>query len=378
MPNAESRIPTPYAPAPCGSVTRIARKDLEKYDPRDAGALRASFSLILGLVCYKETHAGAKIDPTSTWTGTWRDPRSSPPADGGRPENALTGTLFMVNGHRDDAITVPASYGPHRFWRNTSVATLSSGQIATFPTSTLGYEWDSCPDNGVQPPGLMRLSSTTLNNLPLLQDYGSTYSSGQATHSLALYRHSSGALVFTGAITGTPTAVGTSNFTARATDASNPQQSATKSLSIVIAAASSTLTIWPSSTVPGVVDAGQDSPVQLGVKFRSDVAGTIRGNPLLQGRHKHRDARRQPVDEHRNATGQRDIHKRDSIRMAAGKLRDTGRDQRQHSLRGLLSHDHRSLQHQHKLLLRQRCGQFPVTRAGQRRFGRKWGVSIRR
>ncbi len=42
----------------------------------------------------------------------------------------------------------------------------------------------------------MRLSSTTLNNLPLLQDYGSTYSSGQATHSLALYRHSSGALVF--------------------------------------------------------------------------------------------------------------------------------------------------------------------------------------
>ena len=53
------------------------------------------------LVCYKETHANAKIDPTSTWTGTWRDPRFSPPADGGRPENALTGTLFVVNGHRD-------------------------------------------------------------------------------------------------------------------------------------------------------------------------------------------------------------------------------------------------------------------------------------
>ena len=138
----------------------------------------------------------AKIDPTSTWTGTWRDPRFSPPADGGRPENALTGTLFVVNGHRDDSITVPASYGAHRFWRNTSVATLSSGQVATFPTSTLGYEWDSCPDNGVQPTGLMRLSSTTLNNVPLLQDYGSTYSSGQATHNLALYRHSSGALVF--------------------------------------------------------------------------------------------------------------------------------------------------------------------------------------
>ena len=49
MPNAEIRIRTPYAAAPCGSVTKIARKDLEKCDPRDAGALRVGFSLILGL-----------------------------------------------------------------------------------------------------------------------------------------------------------------------------------------------------------------------------------------------------------------------------------------------------------------------------------------
>ena len=51
------------------------------------------------LVTYKETHANAKIDPQApaTWTGTWRDPRFSPPGDGGRPENALTGTIFTVN-----------------------------------------------------------------------------------------------------------------------------------------------------------------------------------------------------------------------------------------------------------------------------------------
>ena len=35
--------------------------------------------------------------------------------------------------------------------------------------------------------------------------------------------------------------------------------------------------IWPSSTVPAVIDRGPDRAVQLGVKFRSDVAGTIRG-----------------------------------------------------------------------------------------------------
>ena len=27
------------------------------------------------LVCYKETWANAKIDPSPEWTGTWRDPR---------------------------------------------------------------------------------------------------------------------------------------------------------------------------------------------------------------------------------------------------------------------------------------------------------------
>jgi hypothetical protein len=151
------------------------------------------------LVCYKETHAGAKIDPTPVWTGTWRDPRFSPPSDGGRPENALTGTIFMVNdvGCCSMSITVPAAYGRLRFWRNTSIATLAPGATATLPAGTLGYEWDEDLDNGFRPPGLMPLSSTTRNlSGVLLLDYGSTYGSGPATHSLTLYRAQSGALVF--------------------------------------------------------------------------------------------------------------------------------------------------------------------------------------
>ena len=353
------------------------------------------------LVCYKETHAGAKIDPTSTWTGTWRDPRFSPPADGNNPENALTGTLFMVNGPRADSISVPASFGLHRFWRNTSVASLNSGQVATFPAGTLGYEWDTCPNNGVQPAALMRLSSTTVNNVPLLQDYGSTYSSGQATHNLSLYRHSSGALVFgagtvqwswgldathdnssaaadvrmrqatvnlfadmgalpatlqtglalatkstdataptsliqfpqAGAtiqngvqtlITGTATdsggkvwgievstdggttwqpatwqrttpppvpdqvnwsygwtpatngSVTTVTIKSRAVDDSGNLETPAAGVAVNVAGASQT-TIWPSSAVPGVVDGGPDSAVEVGVKFYSDVGGAIKG-----------------------------------------------------------------------------------------------------
>ena len=149
------------------------------------------------LVSYKETHANGKIDPEATiWTGTWRDPRPFNP-EGAQPENALTGTIFMVNGERDDAIMVPASFGRHRFWRNTSIAALPPGQTAVLPPGTLGYEWDEDLDNGARPAGLQRLSSTTIDVTPkYLLDYGSNYGVGTATHSLTLYRAPSNALVF--------------------------------------------------------------------------------------------------------------------------------------------------------------------------------------
>jgi hypothetical protein len=148
------------------------------------------------LVCYKETLVNGVIDPADppTWTGIWRDPSFSPPADGGRPENALTGTSFAVDSG-NDAITVPQADGKMRFWRNTSIATLGLGQTATLPTGVLGYEWDIDADNGSRPAGLIPLSTTTLvvNSL-LLHD--NTFGNGIATHQLTLYRAPSGALVF--------------------------------------------------------------------------------------------------------------------------------------------------------------------------------------
>jgi len=149
------------------------------------------------LVCYKETAANSVIDPADppVWTGWWRDPRFSPPGDGGRPENALSGTIFWVNSVRRDAITVPQADGRMRFWRNTSIASLASGQVATLPTGVLGYEWDIDADNGFRPAGLVPLSTTTLNVPTYLLDYN-TFGNGTATHHLTLYRASSGALVF--------------------------------------------------------------------------------------------------------------------------------------------------------------------------------------
>ena len=151
------------------------------------------------LVCYKETHANAVIDPADppTWTGTWRDPRFSPPADGGRPENALVGTLFRMNGGQNGTITVPQADGKMRFWRNTSVATLGAGQVATLAPGTIGAEFDDDEDNGFRPAGLFELSSTSFTDSSnVLLDYGSTYGSGTVVHKMTLYKAPGGAIVF--------------------------------------------------------------------------------------------------------------------------------------------------------------------------------------
>ncbi len=145
------------------------------------------------LVSYKETHGETKIDPTSAWTGTWRDPLGAQ-YDAGRPENGLAGTIFMVNSGTY-AIQVPATDAGLRLWRNTRIASLESGS-ATLADGTLGYEWNEDLDNGFRPPGEIDLSSTSEQVPELLQDAGSNYAPGPATHSITMHRASSGALVF--------------------------------------------------------------------------------------------------------------------------------------------------------------------------------------
>ncbi len=161
------------------------------------------------LITYKETHFNAPTDPqdaspTWTWTGSWLDPRFSPPADGGQAPNALTGQLFQVNSGTTD-IQVPSQYSALRLWRNTAAAGLSAGKTYTLGQGdgTLGYEWDEDVDNGFRPPGEIDLSSTTANDLQTFTDYGSNLNdpggcpcNGSGTHHLTEYRAPSGALVF--------------------------------------------------------------------------------------------------------------------------------------------------------------------------------------
>jgi methionine-rich copper-binding protein CopC len=148
------------------------------------------------LITYKESLDSVQSDPADppTWTGAWRDPRFSPPADG-QPENSLTGQLWLVNccSYADQ---VPYAYSKLQIWRNTAVANLQPGQTYTMPGETLGYEWDSDVDNGSRPPGEIDMSKTCENVSQLLLTVTENIGSGNACNSLTLYRAASGALVF--------------------------------------------------------------------------------------------------------------------------------------------------------------------------------------
>ena len=135
--------------------------------------------------------------PARSGPGTWRDPRFSPPADGGRPENALTGTLFTVNclpRRRDQG---PGSVRPLRFWRNTSIASLAPGETATLPAGTLGLRVGRGHGQRLQ---ARRADAALLHDVgrrrSTSRTTGASTPPGTATHSLTLYRAPSGALVF--------------------------------------------------------------------------------------------------------------------------------------------------------------------------------------
>ena len=146
------------------------------------------------LVTYKETHNYPNNpDPSSEWTGTWRDSRD--PESANQPENGLTGTIFTVNCCTYDMV-VPDQAGLTRLWRNTSVA--ASPGADSLGSEILGYEWDEDLDNGARPANAIRMSRTTVNvpQKVVPSDHGSTFAPGPATHSLMMYKTSSGALVF--------------------------------------------------------------------------------------------------------------------------------------------------------------------------------------
>ena len=336
---------------------------------------------------------------------------------------------------------MPAYYSKLRFWRDTRVASLASGQSTTLDQGVgdLGYEWDVDADNGFRPAGEFDLSSTTDTAAQPFVDYGSITTpeaNATVTHHLTLYRAPSGALVFGAGTVQWAWGLDNAGDTTRNTDPAMQQatvnlladmgnvQPATL-MSGLVAATESTDTTPPTSTITSpssgatfsdgsaatisgtATDAG--GGVVAGVEVSTDGGKTwhpvttmsapdtavtwsyswiAHGNPtttiesravddsgnlekpgpgvtvnvncpcsiwganvtptttdsgdpgldrggrqvqvrrlrlyhrdpLLQSRRQHRDPYRQPVDCERPAAGQRHLHRRNGVRLAAGEL----------------------------------------------------------
>jgi hypothetical protein len=165
---------------------------------------------------------------------------------------------------------------------NTTAATISAGGLAT--AGQAGSTSISATQGGVTGSTTLTVQLTpltvTTTSLPDAVQNTAYFVTLAANGGIPPYRWSlaSGTLPpglglsTGGVISGTPTTPGTSSFIVGVTDG---QQSATQALSLVVTGPIST--IWASTAVPANVDHGADGSVELGVKFRSDVNGTVKG-----------------------------------------------------------------------------------------------------
>ena len=74
-----------------------------------------------------------------------------------------------------------------------------------------------------------------------------------------------------------PGVLGTANLLSRAVDDSGNIEGAKTPIAVTITAADCPCSIWDASTVPWQVDSNDANAIEVGVRFRADVAGLIRG-----------------------------------------------------------------------------------------------------
>jgi uncharacterized protein YjdB len=244
------------------------------------------------------SYGSTSVFPSQTWNATnyWVDISFAAPPPPTLTSIAITPVNPTLAPGATLQLTATGTYSDNSTQNITSQVTWSSGNVSRATVSAGGLVTGVSAGNGTIFATLGSVSTTTtltLLSTPLgistasvpVGTVGLAYSTtlaasgGTVPYTWAI---SVGTLpaglslnTSTGAITGTPTAAGTSNFTVQVSDSSSPVQSATTALSLTVSAPATSVTIWPSTAVPSLADGGADSPVELGVKFRSDVAGKI-------------------------------------------------------------------------------------------------------
>jgi hypothetical protein len=125
------------------------------------------------IICHKESIDGGLplsstelygVPSEDAWTGTFIDARHRR----AHPSSLLTGSTFMVNGPRHDAMIISRHYCRYRLWRNTTLCLLQreekegkqEGKDHRTPKGILGYEFNGVADKCSRPAGLLSMSDT--------------------------------------------------------------------------------------------------------------------------------------------------------------------------------------------------------------------------
>ncbi len=199
-------------------------------------------------------------------------------------------SYFAPNAHYSFDVNYFATQGVDRvpLHAPASAATGGNGVYAYGPTSAFpnqsysatNYWVDVVFTTGTPPPPTLAITTTALPSGTVGGAYVATLAASGGTPPYT-WSIASGALpqglalnASTGTISGTPTTAGLSSFSVQVRAGT---ESATSATSIRIDAPAQGETIWPSTAVPVVADGGPDSAAELGVKFRSDVAGWVTG-----------------------------------------------------------------------------------------------------
>ena len=171
-------------------------------------------------------------------------------------------------------------------WANYFSASNRPSALARYQAARSNYVQIAAEASALVPPVITTSNlPAALVNSPYATSLGASFGASPYTWIIASGTLPPGLSLNTnsGAINGTPIALGTNSFTVQLADSAMPPNLATQALSITVQASIPSMTLWPTSSVPAIIEDTDTQAVTLGFKFKSLVRGQVQGIRFYKG-----------------------------------------------------------------------------------------------